>query len=594
MAKLSKKSVIITGIIALVLIIAIVVTVILVKRPEKYDPKRYNATTFTYTGGTKQNNANIDGITYFEENGAVNVNLHFSSGSLVEGAVLPCGIPEYKVEFLHSPRRLTITLKDMVYWDYMIKGTPSDTLQIINGMFQMSPSESGNETVLYFNLCKAVTFKVIEGQDTLTVSLLPDQEQNVETKWYLAADLYYEYQTGEKTGYGFTPMLCDDNISVIMISEGFLTEAEALKKKEELLNSSLKDVEIRVFTLDDGQLPRYAEGTDSSKLLSESVLSVDGAKTTLPLFFADARFLTWAPDNMNALFAKNEDGIEKLYTADMAGTKRLLLETGFMTVTKATYSKDGSKLAFIEQAYEEALVTVIDIKTGNVNVINDETVELGDVIMGVRLNDDGTKLYVMSGNNTYAIREYDFATSTYTVIVDNILVESDIMLSDGYLYYCDVVDEYEAVVRKSVLGGERELVHKGAQFTLSPDGTKLAVIAEHYETAVCDLRVVDIASGTYETVTEDIVTSEFFFSSDSKHLFYIVETGDQEFYYQIMEYNVTEGTVKGIAQCINSVFYASVEPREIIISVIYTDDNGVRSATYIADFDKMVVGEIEE
>jgi Tol biopolymer transport system component len=558
--------------------------------PEKYDPNKYNAPVYNVTGGSKQDRANIDGITYKADNGIIDIQLHFVSGSIVEGEVVSCGIPEYKVEFLPSPLRLTVTLKDMTYWDYMVSGVPKDELGVVSGMFQMSPSEISNETVLYFNLSKAVNFKVIEAQDTLTVSLALDSTKAPETKWYLVSDLYYEYQTGEKTDYGFTPMLCDDNISVIMISEGFVTEAEALKKKEELTLDVLKGSDVRVVTLTDGSLPRYAENTDTQALLSESVLSVDGAKTTLPLFFADARFLTWAPDKTNALFAKNEDGIEKLYTADMAGTKHLLTETGFMAVTNATYSLDGSKLVFIEQAFEEALITVVDVKTGNISVVNDEENPWG-TIMGVRLNEDGSKMYVMCGNETYSIKVYDFATATVSVLANNILVESDIVYSNGYLYYSDVYEEYEAIVRRSVDGGEAEFVHKGAQFALSPDGTKLAAIVEHYETAVCDLRVVDLVTGTWATVTEDIVTSDFFFSDDGKTLFYIIETGDQEFYYQIMEYNVQEGTVNGLAQCVNSVFYASVDPREIIISVIYTDESGARHVTYIADFDKMITGE---
>lgn len=591
MIKLNKKQLMLVVTAAFVLLI-VLSTVLIFTLGSKYNPKKFNNTIHTCSGGSKQENANINEITLTEENGAININLHFVSGSAALEGVTDCGIPQYEVSFIESPLRLQMTLKDMVYWDYMVKGVPADEFGILNGMFQMSPYEDNTDTVLYFSLKKSVKFKVQENGNILTVSLLPDKKDKQEAGWYLACDLYYEYQTGEKTDYGFTPMLCDDNISVIMISQRFKTEDQARKEMEKLASSVLDGVTIRMFNLEAGQLPKYADDMDAQALLGESILSIDGAKTTLPLFFADARFLTWNPDGSGALFAKTEDGLEKLYIADKNGSKHLLSETGFSTVIKASFSNDGTRLAFIDQSESDSVVTTIDVKSGEVTVINKEESAFGEIIMGVQLNETGTKLYCLSGQETYSITVYDFETDQITTLQDNILLESDLYYNNGYLYYCDVVDEYEAVVRLSVSdNGTVELLHKGAQFVLSPDGTKIAVIAEHYETAVCDLRVIDITTNSWDTVLEDVVTTEFFFSSDSESLYFAVETGDDEFYYQLMKYDVEAMETKGIAQAVNSVFYASSKPNEIIISVMYTDETGSRPATYIADFDKMTVGE---
>jgi DNA-binding beta-propeller fold protein YncE len=249
---------------------------------------------------------------------------------------------------------------------------------------------------------------------------------------------------------------------------------------------------------------------------------------------------------------------------------------------------------FVDQTEEASVVTAIGVKSGNISVINNEENAFGDIIMGVQLNETGTKLYCLSGSQTYSIKVYDFATDKITTIKDNILLESDLYYYNGYLYYCDVVDEYEAVVRLNVSNGEIELLHKGSQFTVSPDGNKIAVIAEHYETAVCDLRVIDITKNAWDTVFEDVVTTEFFFSSDSKTLYFALETGDDEFYYQLMKYDLETMKAEGIAQAINSVFYASNKPNEIIVSVMYNDETGSRPATYIADFDQMIIGETQE
>ncbi len=594
MSGLVKKIIICA--VALVLVAALVVGIIVITNSDKtpeYDPNNYNDTVHTVSGGAKQESANISEISISQENDAININLKFVSGSAVENDVKECGIPEYTLSFLQSPLRLQINFKGITYWDYMVMGTPVDATGLINGMFQVSPYTDGGDVVLYFNLTKSAQFKVQENGNTLTVSFLAKEQDQTE-KWYLISDLYYEYQIGEMPECGFTPMLCNDNISIIMISQAYSSQEEASKAMDQLLTSTLEGVKVRIISLNQGQLPPYTDSADAQALLSESVLSVNGAKTTLPLFYADARFLCWIPDGSGAVFAKTEDGVEKLYTADKNGTKHIFVDQGFSTVIKAGYSQDGSRLAFVEQAEETSLVTVVDVKSGKINVIGQEENSWGDIIMDVQLNENGTKLYCLSGNSTYSIKCYDFATSEITTVADNILLESDLGYKDGYLYYCDIVNEYEAVVRRNVSGGEVELIHKGSQFTLSPDGKKIAVISEEYETAVCDLIIVDIETKSSEIVLGDIVTSEFFFTSSGKSMFYILETGDPEYYYQLMRYDIaTKGTTT-MAQCINGVFYPSDKDNEIIISVIYSNDTGEHPVTYIADFDKMVVGESDE
>lgn len=586
-ANFTKK---IIFVVALVLVVALVAGAIIIFSNTKYDPNNYNNIVHSVSGGQTQQNANINEITVTNENDAVNINIKFISGSAVEENIKECGVPQYTLQFLSSPLRLKLNFKNIVYWDYMVTGMPAETFGLINGMFQMSPYKDGDDTVLYFNLTKAVEFKVQENEDTLTISLLT-KEQTQEEKWYLVSDLYYEYQMGEMPECGFTPMLCNDNISVIMISEDYSSYDDAKKAMDEFLMSTLEGVNVRIISLKQGELPAYTDSADAQALLSESVLSVNGAKTTLPLFYADARFLCWIPDGSGALFAKTEDGVEKLYVADKTGTKHILVDKGFSTVIKATYSDDGSRLAFIEQTEDTSLVTVVDVKSGKVSVIGQEENSWGDVIMGVKLNENGTKLYCLSGNVSYSVKVYDFATNEITTLADNILLESDFAYKDGYLYYCDIIDEYEAIVRRSISSGEVELIHKGSQFVLSPDGKKVAVISEEYETAVCDLIIVDIETKWSEVVLGDIVTSEFFFTSGSGSMFYILETGDPEYYYQLMRYDIATKETTTMAQCINSVFYPSDKDNEIIISVIYSSETGEKPVTYIADFDRMVVGE---
>jgi len=586
----------------LVLVVAIVAGIFVFKScgangeetPPPYNPAGYNNTAHTATGGSEQKDANINNIAFENKDNAVCINFKFVSGSVIDEGIAPCGIPQYTVSFVPEPLRLKVVFSNIEYWDYMVSGLAEDTTGIIDGMFQVSPDENSKDVTLYFSLAQSVQFKITENEDTLTVSLLPEEKVNEVEKWYLVSDLYYEYQLGNMPECGFTPMLCNDKISVIMISQAYNTQEEANNELTRLLTSTLEGKNVRIISLKESELPKYTDDADAQALLSESVLSINGAKTTLPLFFADARFLCWLPDGSGALFAKNENGMERLYVADKSGTKYQLSDKDFSTVTQAVYSSDGSRIAFIEQAEDASLVTVLDVASGKITVINDEKNPWGEIILDVQLNGNGTKLFCLSGKSIYSIKTYDFASGEVTTLKDNILLESDLVYNSGYLYYCDVVNEYEAVVRINSNGGDAELIHKGAQFSVSPDGKRLAVISENYITAVCDLLLVNIEDKSSQIVLDDIVTSEFFFSSDSESIFYVLETGDPEYYYQIIRYDISTMSTYTLAQCLNSVVSPSNKPNEVIISVINESENGVTPVTYIADFDKMVVGETEE
>lgn len=575
--------------VAAVLILAVVLTAVFCSAQTRYRPNKYNQTTLTTSGGSPQSDANLNEIAITSaQEGTVDISFSFVAGSEAEGGVTACGVPEYSIAFLPDPLRLVVTVKGLMYWDYVIKGTAVDETGVVSGMFQMLPQDGSGNTVFYLNLAKSVTFQVREDPEgVLTVSLKIEETPKA-GGWYLLADLYYEYQAGEMPACGFTPTLCDDNISVLMISEKYKSREEAQQKMDELLTGVLEGETLRLTELAFGELPKYNENTDSAALLNESILSIDGAKTSLPLFFADARFLCWVPGSSTALFAKTENEIDHLYTADKAGARHLLFDAQLATVIKAVYSADGSTLAYVERAGDIELCSIYRADTGAVTVIGGQEEEppLGEMILGIALNEDGSKLYVISGNSIYSLKEYDVATGEVRVLDAEIIVESDLVYDDGYLYYCDVVEEWEVVVQHALATDQIKVIQKGAVFSLSNDGSKIAVITEDYETAVCDLNLVDIATGESTLVLADIVTSEFFISSDNSAVYYILETGDEEFYYQINRYDIQTGETTVEASSINAVFYASNMPDEIIISIMYNGENGNYPVAYIASFQK--------
>ena len=583
----TKKEKIILAIISGVLVVALSAGIIFLASANVYKAGRYNSTTVSFSGGSRTENSNISSITLVSgEDGIIELGLCFTLGSNVAENT-PSEIPQYKVEFIQQPLRLKITLDNIKYWDYIIGGIPQDSTGTILGMFQVSPGQANDSTELYFNLGAQVEFMVSENENVLTVSLKQTASEE-KTAWYVLGDFYYEYQQGTLNEKNFTPMLCDDYISVIMISKPYSTETEATKAMEKLLTSSLEGKNLRVAQLGN-QLPKYAENTDTAALLSESVLSVDGAKTTLPLFYADARFLCWLPDSSAALFSHPEQDGERLYTADKNGTKHVLTDKAFSNVGKATYSVNGKMLAFVEYTEDVEVITVLNVETKEIKTVTFDSEE-PTTVMGIALDESGNNLFYLSGNQFYSLKKYDLQTKTEQILDDSIIVEGELVLNNGYLYYCDVVDEWEVVVRINVATGEQEVVHKGSQFFISNDGKTMAVMTENYSTAVKDLRIVYLSNKSWETVLFDVVSTEFFISPDNNSLFYIVETGDEEFYYQIMKYNIRTQETLVMAQCINGVFFPSDKANELIISVIYSNELGAHPVTYIADFDKITSG----
>lgn len=571
---------------ALICIIVLICICTMCGGSARYSSKKFNSVSAIAKGGKTQDDCNCTAIEYLAEEEFVEVKLSFVSGSTAEGDTKECGVPEYSVSFISSPLRLKIEVLSLEYWDYVINSAPVDETQLLTGMFYNVLEET---TTFYFNLSKNVTFKVVENEDgSLSVLLKPD-DKSVEGGWYLLSDTYYEFQEGKLTEEDFTPTLCDDNISVLMISKPFKNRAAAEKMRDKLLTSSFEGKQIRVEELAGGELPKYSENTDTLALLSESILSVNGTKTSLPLFFANARFICWNPSGEEALFSKTIDSGENLYIADKAGTKHLLLDKALATVALATFSKNEQVLAFVETAEETELVSIYDIKENSLKVLVDEEGAslFSDKITGIALSDEGDKLFVLSGDGYYTLKEYDVLSGEVKNLRTDIIVESKLYYLDGKLYYSDCIEEREAIVSHTLEDDTIQKLALGADFMLSPDGKKLAVITENYATSICTLNLVDLEQGVTEEVFEDIVTGEYFVSFDNKAVFFITETGDQEFYYQIMRYDIEEKTLSAKAQCINAVFYPSNAAEEMIISIIYTGENGTYPAAYIADFTKI-------
>lgn len=548
---------------------------------------RYLAFDQPTEGGKPQNNPNLASIQIAadeKKEDVTKLSINFISGSQLMG-VETCGVPEYQISFLTSPLRMAVTFTGLMDWEYVINGVPQDPTGLISGMFQVAPMTSMGELTLYFHLTKEVEYRVKTTADgTLNVFLKAGEPLN-DSGWYVVCDRFYQMQDGTLPDCGLTPTLCDDKLSVLLISGPFENEAQANIKKNELLAGPMADTTFRVQELRDDTLISYTETMSEAALMNESIMSVNGAKISLPLFFADARFLTWLPDGSAALFAKDENDFEQLYIADKEGRKELLVEQKFQSITRATFSGDGSTLFLVDREDGVDVISSVNMTSKKITLIgsNKQSELFSRQIVGIAANRDGSKLYVISGEDTYKLVEYDGKQGTIYLLAQDLLIETDIVFNNGNLYYCDVVDEWEVIVSRNVEENEREIIAKGSSFRLSGDGKTVAVLTEDYESAVIDLSVVNLKDMSKTIVKPDVLAEDMFFSADNRVLYYITETGDEEFYYELMAYDMTSGTLAPAAQSINGSFFASNTGREVIVSIIYNGKNGLRPATYIAD-----------
>ena len=567
----------------------------------KPDKNGYFESSYVYTGGAEQNDANLKDISVAvtKDNKEVAISFKFVNGSAstTGDEKNMVGLPNYSVAFLKDPLRLTVSVDNLDYWDYQMNSSWNDSTGLILGMFRLMPVNTLTSTTFYFNLSSNVTYKVEESDGKLIVTLKKIDQAAV-NGFYVTGNLFYEFQNGIlPDGAGLTPTLCKDKISVIMISSRFDKQEDAESFRTRIQNSyssGLSGKELNIVQLVTNDLPSYDDDLDLQAVLNRTILKIDGKETNLPLFFADARFLCWMPDGKRALFAKptaqdNSEGVpaEQLYLADQDGMKTLLFDQNLASVATAAFSQDGKKLAFVEQSGDIQLCSIYDLDKKSITVLGEDV--FGGTISGIAWNSSGTKLYAMTGTDMLVLKEYDVASNTAKNITDYPGVETILQCVDNYLYYVDVVDNVETVVKTKLDTGDTTSLVQGDEFDVSKNGRYIAVQRTDTTTdeGLGKLVIYDTVSKTETEVVKNLVIGDFFFNSDSTALYYISDNTAADagqFIFSINKYDILAKTNTHLADSTNGIFSESNLPNEIIINVMYTKKDGDYPATYIAKF----------
>jgi len=140
----------------------------------------------------------------------------------------------------------------------------------------------------------------------------------------------------------------------------------------------------------------------------------------------------------------------------------------------------------------------------------------------------GVAIYAVSGTEGMRLHQYDFSvpdeTKRHTLVDRYGVDEAGIAYGGGYLYFVESDMENGARIhRVKPGGGVRRAFAAGSNFTLSPDGRRMAIsgTAEEMAGAAADaVRLLDMQSGESVLVTDAFPAYQFFFSRDGLRLYY--------------------------------------------------------------------------
>lgn len=557
-------------------------------------PQGKNSTE-TVSGGTAQENANLKDITLSQSGTGLNIQFSFVSGSQgtteAEGAI---GLPEYTLSFLPNPMRLLLTINDLKFWDYQKNSDLTDSTGLVQGVFKLLPVNSRTSTSLYMNLSTDVTFAVSEADGKLTVHLEKKQPDSGANKYFVAANLFYEYQEGvlpEETG--LTPTLCSDGYSVIMLSQPYATSAEAEAQKTAISQNYLASLEgkgLTVIELNTRALPVYNTSLDNQSLREKPLLKRNDKTETAEPFFPEARFLCWRADGQYALFAKtNTDDsalpTEQLYLVSTDGVKTLLFDYDLAQISFASFSPDGNRILFVEQVNEMQILTVYDLQTKKTVVADDA--ELGSIITGAAFSADGNSVYAMAGDDMLLLKCLDIATGAISSMTFSPGVDTGVYQAGNKLYYMDVIDETEWVVSYDMEADATANLAKADFFLMSGNGRYLLMqkATENSDNMITELSVYDLQTDTTTLIDNKLMITDYFFSLDSEKLYYIADNSanDETYLYSVYRYNIAENSTEKLFDAVNAVFDPANTTGKLFLCARFTSQEVDYPVTYLID-----------
>jgi hypothetical protein len=445
------------------------------------------------------------------------------------------GLPEYSVVQLSSPYRIMITLQNIIYWDYIQKGSLMFS-DFLLSLFQEAPAVN-DSLIIYLQLSGPAEFAVEESEGDLIIRLKPAGAETG-SKYYCVSNSFTEHQEGVwPADIHMSPVLCSDRTNKLLISQPFDTMEDAESYRDSI-NAELQGVlpgkALSVIELAAGTLPDYIN-IDYSAAENRSVLRKDGAAVSTPLLLQNGRYLTTSPDGRIAFsrsFQHEEPSAaqdvylnyEKLWMLDANGrmTGVDTADSGmiFYMIDSAKFSYDGRYICIKDVSIQSSVLYVYDFRTTTLRNLGEEY--FGDQTADFAWSDKDNTLYAMTGyNGTLQMLYCTFAEDggiTFEAKEEQAGAAGHLGVSQGRLFFAD---NYAGIIYE--VGEARTALTSGMDFRISPDGSTMAVLETRMmdgEQVLTNLKLYDIVTGECLTIADHADIVSFGFSSDGDTVIY--------------------------------------------------------------------------
>lgn len=562
----------------------------------------------TVSGGQHAQDANIKSVTAETVGEDTVISISFIYGSKysdVDEAKIDM-VPSYEVSGVASPSRLAVAFDGIDFWDWENRVDQSLSSGIFHGAFSKLPYDD-SPYMLVFQLNEGVAYSVEENDDVLIIRLRSIGQSD--KKFCVALDAFYEYQEGKIPDvWGFTPSLCSDLSSKILLTDAMDTmqEAEMLLAQISAEMSNISPELFTVVEVSDNDLPSIqVQGLSAYQV---PIVKVNGVEKHLDIAMANGAYQTSSPDGKTSLFSAPVDGnmdYEFLWKKDHSGKLQKLWDYEFYTITKAEFSPDGSRLCVRDMSRDG--YSIYCLSADQQELIDFRLDGIGSYITNFAWHENSQILYIIDEAEmqvedengemeTFVVNQlisYDLSKDygeRITVLMDSGMCDSELDFYKGGLYFT-LEDDYgeESIVRYDAQTGVISTLAQGFGFKLSAGG-KMAVLKYEqnntdsygYQISVLDVNTQDI------TILEEFaIVTEFHWSLDGNKLYYMKYSGEDEaFYYVLCSYDVQSGRVAEILSSATSYFYTTHVANQIMF-VDYVYGENTKTVTYSLDLTKI-------
>ncbi len=563
------------------------------------------------SGGKALEDINAKALTLEHQEDSATVTLQFVLGSQLYGGeeFATDDIPSYTAYCTGDPARFVLEFESMNYWDYSSSVSVDQDDPIFYTIFKQVQSND-NRFRIFFQLKQNVSFKVTEGEGSLTIQFSPAQAES-KTQYFVTADAISQFSEGSiSDDMGLFPTLCSDLHNTILISKPYPSQQEAESAKAQILEKLspiLPDISLGTVSLTGNELPEYIGGSDYAEVYEHKIVSKNGIPSTLPVVIPDGMYLCSTPDGRKSIFSRQlkeeqlqdtDDTImnmEELWIMDAGGALKRLSETEFATIEMASFSPDGRKLAILERAGETSYLYVYDMDTNTLSNLSEEG--LGQITSNFIWDVLGSAIFAISGNESMQLLKYDFTildeTQRISAVEERTIEEGDLAFYNSDLYFANVTEEGEERIYKiKPEGGMRAEFATGGSFRMSPDGRYMVILesagigADDEETVNnTSLKLKNMSTGEEAYLVKDRYIVSFDWAPNG--ILYYTEGNDasaeEEYGFTLFSFNIE---TKELTECVDMVmadFFTTPDPNTLYLPYMYISDETRIRATYQLD-----------